>query len=266
MADSDLGVRVHSQVDGTDGRVQIKDVGHGSSAALGAAAQNQVIVDAQGNKHIEVHGDDPAGTDRVIRLSENGAAKIEGAYDAATNTKPSSVGVIALARNVAPADSQQTLRITGIASGTGLRRALDTALLDESGEPFTMTNPLPVVLAESEGAEVHDYSMAANIASLAESNHNYSVAIGTTFVLSQVVTDASGDARYELLIGDGATPTEAFVTKAVRYTSNSKGGDLSLSKGIAVTAGATARTVRVKRKNLDNKVQDIHTTIVGVTL
>jgi hypothetical protein len=238
----------------------------GDSLGLGTTATNHVAVDNDKNAHFESHGNDPAGTDRALRMSEQGSTVIDGVYHAANNSDPSQSGLVGMFRNAAPSDADQTLRITGKANAAGDVRALDVAIRDENGEPYTATNPMPVTLEESEGNEVHDQDTAVDLASLAVDDHNLVVAASTTFILHQVVADASGDARYELLIGDGTTPTEVFTRKAMTYSSNSKRGDIEFKKGLVVTAAANPRTVRVQRKNLDNKVQDVHTTIVGVTL
>jgi len=273
--DSDLGTRVHSKNDGIDGHVRIKIVG--DPAGVGTTATDHVAVDADKNAHVEAHGNDPTGTDRVLRTSELGSASVDGMYHAVNNTDPSQTGLVGMVRNAANGnlDSDQNLRITAkvgtVASGdptkpqTDNTRSLDVALHDEAGNAYTRANPLPVSMEESEGAEVHDQNTAAALAAEASGNHDYSVLAGTSFVLHQVICDAIGDARYELQIGDGAV-VEAFTKKAVRYTSNSKGGDINLAKGLTVTAVATPRTVRVIRKNKDNKIQDVHTTIVGVTV
>lgn len=275
--ESDLGTRVHSQVDGTDGRVQIKLVGD-ASAVLGAPAVNQQMVDPDGNAHVEIHGHKPGGSvDVVMELSEAGAVVPDGMYDASNNTDPGNIGLVGMLRNAVSGntDSDQVLRITGkvgtIPTGhatepqTDNTRSLDVSLHDEAGNAYSRRNPLPVSMEESEGTEVHDQNTAAALAALADSTRDYLVLANTTFIVHQVVCDAAGDARYELQIGDGA-PVELFTRKAVTYSSNAKRGDIDFSKGLPVVAGGTARTVRLIRKNLDNKPQDVHTTLVGVLI
>ena len=68
---SDLGQRVHSAKDGTDGTVIIKIVGDASGT--GTTFVNHVAVDGDKNAHIEVHGNAPDGTtDKILALSEEG--------------------------------------------------------------------------------------------------------------------------------------------------------------------------------------------------
>ncbi len=266
MADSDLGTRVHSQVDGTDGRVQSKVVG-ADSATLGVGAAFQQRVDADGNAHVEIHGDQSGTTNDVkLRLTELGAINPDGVYHVADNTDPGNIGLVAMARNVTPADAQQTERLTSVPNSDGSVRSLDISLHDEDGEPYTITNPIPVAISESEGTEVHDYDdSGGDVASGGVDNHDYAVGPDTTFYLHKVLCDASGDAKWELQIGDGATPTEGFVTKAVKFTSNAKGQDIELLKAIEVTSGAgVTRTVRVIRTNRDNKPQPVYSTIIGI--
>src|SRR5690606_13158800 len=107
-ADYNSGLPIRSEADGADDRVQTKIVD----------AQNpdtqQMKVDTDGNAHAEMHGNDPAGIDRVQRLSELGAVTPDGLYDASDNTKPGNIGLIANTRDVTPSDSTQTERLTSI--------------------------------------------------------------------------------------------------------------------------------------------------------
>jgi len=262
MSNSKLGQRVYSDPDGSDGRLQSKDVG-AASATLGTAAAFQKIVDSDGNAHDLVHGHDPVGASKVLRTSEQGSASVDGVYDGSNNTDPSQVGLVALQQNASPADSHQTLRLTAKSNGTGSVRALDIALRDENGEPFTLTNPLPTFQAESEGEEVNEEDTVNDLAKDASDTQDYSVADGDRFLLKQVAVGGSGDVMVEILIGDGASP-EVFTRKALRFGTPSKPADFHSVPGIPVVGTANTSTVRGIRTNIDNVQQTISTTKIGV--
>lgn len=259
MADYDSSLPIRSEADGTDERVHVKIVD-------GSTPSQRATVDTDGNVHVEMHGNDPAGTDRVVRTSELGALTPDGVYDGSDNTKPGNVGLVASSRDAAPGDTTQTERLTSVTDSGGTVRALDVSLHDEDGEPYSQSNPLPVSLEESEGDEVHDYNTASTVAKDATSNHDYVVADGETFLFSGVLAAASGKMKIEIQIGDGDDP-EVFATKAVRFnsTANPNCDADFFNKAIEVVGTANGTTVRIIRTNLDNQAQDLYTTIIGVT-
>jgi hypothetical protein len=168
-----------------------------------------------------------------------------------------------MVRNGTPADSQQTLRITGKANVAGDVRALDISLFDENAVPYSRTNPLPVSIEESEGTEVHDPDIIEDLAKDATDNHEYTIAAGKTFELNKVLADASGDARYHVEIESATVPgTYAFLFRS--YSTAAKRGDIEFKPPVPIVAGATSRKIRVIRKNMDNDTQDVITTICGV--
>lgn len=263
-SDSVLGNRVHSGKDGEDGTVHIKFTGNASSAAVAATAEFQVMVDDDGNAHVLINGHNPAGDKVATRLAENGSVVIDGVYDAGNNSDPGNTGLVGMARNTSPADSQQTLRISAIANGDGSVRSLDIALHDEDGEPYTATNPMPVTLEASEGLEVHDPDTAEDVAKLATENHDYIIAANKTLKLSQVIVDASGDGQWDLQIGDGVTPTEGFTRLMRTWSSAAKRGDMSFVKAFEIAAGGDPKTLRLIKKNIDNSSQDLESLFIGV--
>lgn len=228
-------------------------------------ATQGATVDTDKNLHVETHGNDPAGADKVLRLSQLGAPNGDGDYDAADNTKPDSSGLVAHDRTATPNVTHQNKRITGITDNTV--HALDVALHDEAGVPFGPGNPLPTVEQGSAGTPVHDFDKAVNTAAGdGSTNHDYSVADGDTFRLCQILAAASGRAKFELQIGDGAA-SEVFVTKAVWFQSEQQSdANLPLCKDIVVVGTANTTTVRVIKTNRDDlQTQDIYTTVVGST-
>lgn len=258
MADYNSQMPVRSKQD-VDERLQSKLVD-----ATNPDTQ-QMEVDTDGNAHVEAHGNDPAGTDRVLRTSELGSASVDGEYDAADNTDPSHVGLVGLVRDASPADSQQTLRLTAITNAAGDKRALDISLHDEDGEAYGASNPLPVTFEQSEGTEVHNFNEGVDIAKDATSNHDYSVADGDTFLLSKIHCAASGKMKVEVQVGDGAA-VEVFTTVAVNFNSTAKPEcSFTPEVPVVVTGTVNTTTVRVIKTNLDNQPQSLYSTVIGIT-
>lgn len=253
MADYNSSLPVRSEADGTDERLHAKIVD-------GANPAQRMTVDADLNAHVEMHGNDPAGVDRVVRTSEAGALTPDGVYDAATNTKPGNLGLIASQRNAAPSDSTQTERLTSITDSGGTVKALDISLHDEAGEPFTASNPLPVTFVDSEGVEVNDYNTGAAVAAGASSVHLYTVTALKTLKLSQIDASASGKMKVVIAVETGVA-TGVYTTKFVRFNSTANPNvALDIKENITVAAGVR---VQVTRTNLDNQPQDLYSTICG---
>lgn len=223
----------------------------------------KAAIDIDGNLHIEAHGNDPAGLDVVARLSELGAVNSDGDYDAANNTKPASTGMIAHDRATTPADTDQNQRITAVTNATV--HALDMAMHTSDGAPVNSANPLPVAFSpDPDGTEVHDYNTAAAVAAAATSNHDYSVANGTTARLMKVECSASSRAKWELQVGDGGV-TEVFTTVAVKFTTEDQANAVfdfrDIPKKVLGTANTT--TIRVIRTNRDDDdAMDMYSTIM----
>lgn len=220
-------------------------------------------VDADKNAHVEVHGnkcDD--SSDVALRLSELGDANTQGDYHADDNSCPASSAVVVHDRNATPNETHQNVRATGITSATV--HAQDISLHDESGNPFSTTNPLPIEDVGTAGDPIHEFNEGVDIAAGATSTHDYSVANGNTFRLEQIVASSSSRAKWELQIGDGAA-SEVFATKAVWFSAeDSSDPSLSLSEAILVVGTVNTTTVRVIRTNRDDDdACSLYTTIVG---
>lgn len=251
MADYDSALPVRSQADGTDERVHVK-IRDSANPALGAQ------VDSDSNLHVEMHGNDPAGTDRVVRTSEQGALTPDGVYDVANNTKPGNTGLIASSRNATPGDTTQTERLTSVTNGT--KKLLDVSIHDENGAVFSASNPLPVTSVDSEGTEVNNYQTNAAVAAGASSNHDYTVTALTTLKLSQIHASASGKAKIEVQVETGVA-TGTFTTRFVQFNSTAEPNMVvDVKEHITVAAGVR---VRVIRTNKDNQAQDLYSTICG---
>jgi hypothetical protein len=255
MADYNSGLPIRSEADGLDERVHVKIV-DGTNPAV-----NQVTVDSDKNLHVEIHGNDPAGVDRVVRTSELGALTPDGVYDASNNTKPGNSAIIVHSRAVSPGDAQSVIRATGINSTVNTDVwAQDVAIRDEQGNPFSASNPLPVTLVDSEGDEINDYKAAPAIIKDATDNHDYTVTALKTLKLQQIEASASGKMKMEVKVETGVA-TNVFTTKWVMFNSTAN-PNLSLWIKEQLTVAAGVR-VRVTLKNLDNQPQDLYSTISG---
>lgn len=251
MADYNSGLPIRSEADGTDERVQVK-IRDSVNPALGT------IVDTDGNLHVEMHGNDPTNTDRVIRTSQQGALTPDGVYNVATNTIPGNLGIIASTRTSTPSDATQTQRITSVTNG--IKRLLDVSFHDEDGNPFTASNPLPVTSVDSEGTEVNNYNTVAALAAGATSNHDYTVTAATTLKLAQIFASASGKMKIEVQI-ETAVASGIFVTRFVQFNSTAMPNlAIDIKENITVAAGIR---VRVARTNKDNQPMDVYSTISG---
>lgn len=253
MSDYNSGLPVRTQADGTDERLHAKIVD-------GATPSQMATVDTDLNLHTEMHGNDPLGVDRVLRLSEIGALTPDGVYDVANNTKPGNIGLIASTRDAAPSDTTQTERLTSVTDSGGTVKALDISLHDEDGEPYTAANPLPVTISESEGVEVNDYNTAAAVAAAATSNHDYTVTALNTLTFTQFSAAASGKMKIVVSV-ETAVASGTFTPKWVMFNSTaSPNMDKTIREPITVAAGVR---VRIARTNLDNQSMDVYSTISG---
>lgn len=255
MADYNSGLPIRSEADGADEKVIVKVIDGTNGGS------NQMSVDSDKNAHVEIHGNDPSGTDQVVRLSELGALTPDGVYDVADNTKPGNVGLIAAERQAAPGDADQTQRLTAKTGTVDTDvHALDVSLHDENGNAFSETNPLPIKIAQSEGDNVTDFKDAAAIAAAASDNHDYTVTALKTLVLTQIEASASGKAKMEVQI-ETAPASGVFNTKYVMFNSTAEPNmQLKFQDALNVAAGVK---VRVKMTNRDNQAQDLYSTIIG---
>jgi len=257
MSDYNSGLPVRSEADGVDEKVIVKI----TDGQMGGT--NQMTVDTDQNAHVEMHGNDPAGVDRVLRTSELGAMNVDGDYDASNNSVPASVGVIWHDRAGTTADIHQNFRPTGIqGTANGDVHAIDVSLFDEAGNAYSDTNPLPVTFVDNEGSEVNDYNNNGGVAVAAGSsdNHDYTVTAAKTLKLSKIWAAASGKLKIEVQVETGVG-TDAWATKFVGFNSTANPNiPLDINENIAVAAGVR---VRVIRTNKDNQSQDVYSTICG---
>lgn len=216
------------------------------------------IVDSDGNAHAEMHGNDAAGVDRVIKTNEEGNIALDGDYDASTNTNPSSVGLVAHDRHATPGAAQQNKRITAVQNGTKV--LMDMALHDEDGNPYTPSNPLHVAISDSEGVEINDYKQATAVAAGATDNHDYTVTAAKTLKLSKIMASASGKIKVEVQI-ETAPASGTYASKFVKFNSTAEPNlDFDIKELITVPAGTKVRVIITNR---EPQAQDVYSTISG---
>jgi len=255
MADQNTSLPVRTEADGLDERLHVKIVD-------GTTPAQRATVDTDGNVHVESHGNDPTGTDRVVRTSELGATAVDGIYSVTNNTDPSNIGLIAANRAASPADADQIQRLTAKTGTVDTTvHALDVSLHDENGNAFSATNPIAVTVVNSEGGiSVNDYATSTAVAVGASVNHDYTVTALMTLSLTQIEASASGKMKVEIKIETGVA-TGSFTTKWVQFNSTSTPNtSLHIDDTISVAAGVR---VRIVLTNKDNQAQDLYSTISG---
>jgi len=255
--DYNSGLPVRTEADGTDERLHAKLVDY-DDPSLG------MQIDSDKNAHVEMHGNDEANVDRVIATNEKGNIALDGDYDVANNTNPSSAGLIAHDRDATHDRTKLNQRVTAT-PGEGDTVNLDVSLHDENGQNYDANNPLPVTFEESEGDEKHEFTETEDVIKNTSTVHSYSVADGRTLILYRTLCSGSGKIKALLEIGDGAA-SEAFTTKAVTFNSTSSPqADIDFGRvGLKVVGTADTTTLRITLTNRDNQPQDIHSTFVGV--
>ncbi|MDZ4810746.1 MAG: hypothetical protein SGI96_21125 [Bacteroidota bacterium] len=259
--DYESGLPIRSEADGLDERVQTKIVGT-TTGGLGDTASNQMIVDNDKNAHVEVHGNDPAGLDVPEALTEEGRSTARGDYDAVTNTKPSSNGLVIHERVVSPDETNQVFRPTGVNSSVNSDVWVqDVGIRDEQGNPFTDENPLAVTFVDSEGTEINDPDLVVTtVAAGGSQAHIYTVTALMKFVFTAIRASASGKMKVEVEIETGVL-TGVYTRKFTFFNSTAfTSVSDDLREPIKVAAGVR---VRLTKYNLDNQPQTLYSTISG---
>lgn len=123
-------------------------------------------------------------------------------------------------------------------------------ILDENGDAFSSSNPLPVEFFESK-AESFDFHTGTAIASDASTTHTF--AAPANFKLKDVYVSGSGKLRAELRINS------AVVAVGFNSTANPQ-VSWRFQKGL----NASSVNVEVVIVNLDKQAQDLYSTIIGL--
>lgn len=197
---------------------------------------------------------------QYLKIDTQGRAgvKIDGKYDVAGNATPSSAGLIAHDRGASIDETDLNKRVTAVA-GSNDTVCLDVAIRDEAGQAFSAANPMPMVIVETSGEEIHNYATGAAVAVDAESNHDYVTLAEHTF--KQAWVSGSGKIKATLQV-ETAAASGVFTTLGVKFNSVSDTNiefDLRVPRVVPVGA-----KIRVVRKNLDKAAQDVYSTIIGL--
>lgn len=138
---------------------------------------------------------------------------------------------------------------------TAVSDSVKVHLNDESGNPYSPTNPLSVVqVSDQAGDEICDYNTTVNLAKDASVNHDYTVSVGKTFLGQQVWASGSAKIRAELLVNG--------LTKFVGFSSTANPNiEIPLHK---ILKGNAAEVIRITITNKDNSAQDVYSTLLGL--
>lgn len=260
--DIESALPIRSKQD-VDERVLVKLV----DAADPAGVDKQMEI-SEKKAHIRVFAKDSDGNDKQVLLSQEGHVQSNGDYDASLNKRPSSQGLIAHDRkNTAelPAEADQNKRPTAVVYDNGVDEtivALDVAIRDEDGIPYSKTNPLPVSIEESEGDEIHShFESAGAVAKNNTDTHEYTVSALKEFELEQWSISASGLMKGTLKIETGVG-TGIFVDKDVLFNSTANpNATKSFARPIKIAAGVKVQIVRLQA---DNQVQGMYSSLNGL--
>lgn len=252
--DFDGAAPIRSNADGLDERVLVKIQDGANPGAAGSTVKV-----SEEKVHNRNHNKDSDGTDREVLVSQEGHSLTNGDYDAALNKRPSSQGLIASDRDAAPSETTMNRRPTAVA-GNDDKTAMDVAISDSSGNRIDENNPLAIYMAESPADEVDVYD-DAEVAVDATENHDYVVTAAKDLKSIEVRCSSSGDAKFVLQIEDGVA-AGTYTDVATSFTSKHK-QDALITYKKKVAAGVT---VRVAKRNDDNKAQSLYSQIQGLEI
>jgi len=145
----------------------------------------------------------------------------------------------------------------GATSAQTLRVAANLAI---AGANVSVSNPVPVSIADAPGTHINDYKDASTVAASSTDNHDYTVTALKTLHLNQVEASASGKAKMDIQVETGVA-TGVFTTKWSQFNSTATPNmSIKLDNDILVAAGVR---VRIVMTNKDNQPQDLYSTISG---
>lgn len=256
MADYNSQLPVRSK-DDLDERVLIKIQDGDDPSGVG---KTQEV--SEKKAHIRNFSKDSDGNDQEQLLSQEGHTQSNGDYDATTNKRPSSQGLIVSDRDASPSESTMNKRPTAV-SGDSDKVALDVAISLSNGNNITEDSPLPVYVTESVGDEIVDFDEAVDIVKNSTSNHDYTVSALKELRFLNIEASASGKAKFELQV-ETAASSGVFTTIGVQFNSTSNPNvKFNVKRPATIATGVVVRLVKT---NLDNQAQSIYSTINGVEI
>jgi hypothetical protein len=196
----------------------------------------------------------------AVTIADPVTVDVDGVYSGG-NTDPDNVGLIAHVRATTPADTDQTIRLTG-KNGTVDTTvwALDVSMHDQNGNAYTTSNPFPVYSVDSVGTPINNYQTSAAVAAGGTVNLDYTVTALKTLHLNGVWASASGKMKLEVKVETGVG-TGTYVTKYVGFNSTATPNiEVDIKNAILVAAGVK---VRLTITNRDNQPMDVYSTLEG---
>jgi hypothetical protein len=251
MSDYNSSLPIRTEADGTDERLHAKLVDYVDPSGV-----DKQLEISEKKIHVRNFSKDSDGIDRQVLLSQEGHTQSNGKYDATTNKRPSSQGLITSDRSASPSEETMNLRPTSVL-GNDDKVAVDVAISDSNGNRIDENNPLAVYVAESPADEVNDHFQGVNIAKNAVSNHDYTTQ-GNMKKLS-FSASASGKIKVVLQI-ETAIGAGTFTNEAVRFNSTANPN----VEGTYFPTVESGRIVRIAITNLDQQPQDVYSEIKGL--
>lgn len=202
---------------------------------------------------------DPDGNLVQGRGSEVGHYSLDGINHADNNSDPSNIGIILHQRAETPGDGDQTFRPTGIASTDDNAKCLDVAIRDESGNHYTVENPLPVYISETPGgSEAYRYKKTfEDVLEDAAPSETLTVATGKKLRVEKVYICASGSAKLLFEAGlEGSLEKEMVIF-------NSTAEPQHCYEWVEDFFLAAGDKLKITVTNRDKQTQDIFVVIEG---
>lgn len=172
-----------------------------------------------------------------------------------TAVKPASTAAIATDPSAVVAMSPNS----PLPAGTNL---LGGATVYVGASAASVANPVPVSIVDSVAGstQVMDYLDSAALAANASATHTYTVPVGHTLYLQQIMVTGSG--KIKALIQWGPTGTET--TKLVLFNSTATPNAKAVFQ--APVSIATGGDVLITITNLDKQAADVYSTLEGYTI
>lgn len=160
-------------------------------------------------------------------------------------------------------DSSGRLLVGSIAAAlpAGTNNIGKVSIQDSSGNPFSVANPLPVVLSSSApGTYINSYHTTSGLAAGSSVNQDYSITAAKTMTVRKIWATATGKLKAEIQISpDGTTFTTFWVGLNSTATPNI---DIQLDT-LAIQETGTGAKIRVILTNDDKSAMDVYSTISG---
>lgn len=258
MADIEKGLPIRTE-DDLQQKTQVKIVDHVDPN--GVDKQTEV---SEKKVHVRAFAKDSDGTDKQVLLSQEGHVQSNGDYDAATNKRPSSQGLIVSDRAAAPDETTMNKRVTAIA-GEDDTVSLDVALRHSDGDRIDNNNPLPVYIEENFGEEICSYAETTVAADASDQSTTYVVPDGKDFILHQVACASSGRSKVLVEVGDGAVSETFSVKRALFISESSQDNPGIFQIPLKIVGTVNGTTVRLTKENRDDDdAQSIYSSIIGI--